>query len=248
MTNLTVNVRAQNLRVVERYDRRPVRDNWGCKTEGIKPGDFVVGIFMGWEPIDVKEHVRNCPIIYNIHTLQEMLIWGCHTIYAEMFKTQEKREFFNPRYLVGDVLKFTFKKSYVSTKAGLEGKIIGVFQVDLMRGYSINAEEIDFVKSYLQRREEQIKVEVAMRNGTYVEPKRSIADNPFQAAMNNNKPLAAKEDVIDVTDARVVEIKENNRSHFSSTAKTNSFSATQESSQRKNLFGSTSSLKSNLDI
>src|SRR5690242_20412041 len=91
--------------------KRTFRANWGAKSEGIQPGDYVEGILLGFEMSEFG--AKNIVLKSWSHNDQPLMIWGCSSLQNELHADEQHTQLL---YNSGDVIRVTFKGSYVGKK------------------------------------------------------------------------------------------------------------------------------------
>lgn len=125
--------------------RKNFRASWGAKTEGIKEGDFVQGIILGFETTEFKS--KNI-IIKSLQTGQPLVVFACQSLQRELHSD----EFFTQLlYKPGDVVQITYRGSYVGKKGIAQGKTVAVFAIDEIIGYTLTEQDIQDVRSFIQQ-------------------------------------------------------------------------------------------------
>lgn len=128
------------LRQLQAVSRKPESNvsflTWGAKKEGIKEGDCIDGILLGFE---VGEYGGKNLIIKSFeHNGQPVKIWGCASIQRAIHADTAYTQLI---YFPGDVVRVTYKYSYEGKKGLSTGKIVAVFDVEELIGYDLTEKD-----------------------------------------------------------------------------------------------------------
>jgi hypothetical protein len=124
--------------------RRDFRESWGAKTEGIKGGDFLDGVILGFE-IDPEFGSKHIILKSFQRNGGQVLIWGCSSIQNELHADEFHRQML---YASGDVVRVTYKGSYMGKKGRSKDKLVAIFTIDEIVGYNLTPQDIQEVRDF----------------------------------------------------------------------------------------------------
>lgn len=124
--------------------KRTFRASWGAKTHGIKNGDYVEGVILGFENSEFDK--KNIIIKSFSHNDQPLMIWGCSSLQYELHADEKQTELL---YNSGDVIRITFKGKYMGKKGKAIGKEIAIFEIGAIEGYSLTQIDIIEIQQFL---------------------------------------------------------------------------------------------------
>lgn len=172
-SNLPAQINHNQFQFSARQERREFMPGWGIKSGELVPGDFIVGIILGFE----KNEFNTSNIILKniVHGLQQRFhtempaqfnfgefirVFSCATIEQELYRIEEKTDASGNKikikhellFQAGDVIRITFLNSYIGKKGLANGKTIAVFKIDgLDSGYQLTPEDYSDVQQYQQQ-------------------------------------------------------------------------------------------------
>jgi hypothetical protein len=124
--------------------RRDFRESWGAKTEGIKGGDYIDGIILGFE-IDKEFGSKHIILKSFQRNGAQVLIWGCSSIQNELHIDEFHKQML---YTSGDVVRITYKGSYVGKKGRSKDKLVAIFTIDEIVGYNLTSQDVQEVRDF----------------------------------------------------------------------------------------------------
>jgi hypothetical protein len=122
---------------------RNTKLSWGAKSEGIKLGDCVDGIILGFELNEFK--TKNIVLKSFSHNGQKLMVWGCSTLTRELHTDDTATELL---YNVGDVVRITYLGSYIGKKGVAKDKNIAIFRIDEIVNYELNQNDIKDITEF----------------------------------------------------------------------------------------------------
>lgn len=137
------------LQVVSRKseDERKFKLSWGAKTEGIQAGDHIDGIILGF--IENEYKTKNIILKSFNENGQQVTVWGCSTLTKELHVDDSLKDLL---YGPGDVVRITYKGSYMGKKGLGKDKMIAVFRIDELIGYELTEQDVHEIKAFQQEK------------------------------------------------------------------------------------------------
>lgn len=139
--------------------RPAFRNSWGAKTEGIKEGDYVEGVILGFEDNDFN--AKNI-VLKNLATGGHLIVWSCSSLMRELFVDDKNTHCL---YEPGDVIRVTYQGGYIGKKGMSKGKFVAIFQILGIEGYALTEIDIQEISDY-QKAQIQTKPLNAYRQAT----------------------------------------------------------------------------------
>lgn len=180
------NLPTANLQVVCRNPeaRRNFRNGWGAKSEGIQPGDYIDGIILGFE---INEYTTKNIVMKSFsHNGQQVLVFGCSSLQNELHGDREHQQLL---FQSGDVVRVTFKGSYIGKKGRSLGKQVAIFSIDELVGYTHTQNDIreieDFLRLQQQSQLQRSGLPVYNRASANMQPQTFIPTSPGQMQPQN---------------------------------------------------------------
>lgn len=157
--------------------------NWGAKTEGIEPGQYVRGIILGFESTEYpnSENIILRTIPSEPGEMQIRLrIFGCGSLMKQLHREQTA-PFVNKIYNVGDCVQVTFQRSFIANKGMAMGKLIALFSIEELVGYQFNEEDYEDLQKYETEKVMKEPMRIIPQAPTAQQPKKGFQPGKVSA-------------------------------------------------------------------